>query len=165
MAYGQPWTQPGRTVDVESTLNVEVDPTLPAGGVTPTELSVAAKTRAPVVHVEGFNATVERIMWIAPLSCTIQNVLLVSDTATSGSDASNNYNFNVTNKTQTQDMLSAAVTTNGNEIAQFVAYEIQPDQNNSVSQGDVITLNITKNNTATNLSSADVHAVVIWTPN
>ena len=164
MAYGQPWTQPGRTVDVESTLNVEVDPTLPAGGVGLTELSNAAKTNMCNMHIPGFNATVSEIIFAAPTNCTIANVVLVSDTATSGSDGSNRYDFQINNVTQTQDLLSVVATTNGAEIVQDVVKQITPDQNTSVAQGDVLKLVITKTGSPTNLSSADVHINVIYIP-
>ena len=156
--------QSGRTVDVESTLNVEVDPTLPAGGVGLAELSTAAKLNMCNVHIPGFNASVNEFIFAAPSACTIANVLLVSDTDTSGSDASNKYDFQVSNVTQSQNLLSAAATTNGAEITQDVVKEITPDQNASITQGDVLKLSITKTGTPTDLSSADVHVIVIYVP-
>ena len=164
MAYGQPWTQPGRNITVDSTLNVEVDPTLPAGGVGLSELSTAAKTNCVSMHVAGFNASVNEFIFVAPSACTIGNVLLVSDTPTSSSDASNKYDFQVNNATASLDLLSVAGTTNGAELAADTPKQLTPDQNATVAQGDVIKLVITKTGTPTNLGSADVHISVIYVP-
>jgi len=42
MPYGQPWMQAGREVAIESTLDIEVDPTLAAGSISATELGTNA---------------------------------------------------------------------------------------------------------------------------
>ena len=144
MAYGQPWTQPGRQI------------------ITSQMIAPSSRTHGPRVDVPGFNATITVPLYTAYAACTIKKIIINSDTATSGSDGSNNFTFMLKNHTQTQDLMASAVSTNGNEIGENTAYTISADQNQNVSANDVITLEITKTGTPTNLGSADLHATFVF---
>ena len=98
MAYGQPWTQPGRQI------------------ITSQMIAPSSRTHGPRVDVPGFNATITVPLYTAYAACTIKKIIINSDTATSGSDGSNNFTFMLKNHTQTQDLMASAVSTNGNEI-------------------------------------------------
>jgi hypothetical protein len=135
---------------------------LKSGGVTGTQLSVTAATKAVAVNISGFNASVNKFVFIAPSACTIQEVMIVSDTATSGSDGSNKFDFQVSNRTQTEDLLSVLATTNSAELAIDVAKSVTPDQNATIDQGDVLEFQIVKTGTPTDLSSAEVMVQVIY---
>ena len=143
MAYGEPWTQPGREI------------------IEPSMLQSSARRQGPRVDVPGFNATVTIPLYTAFQSIDVEGIIINSDTATSSSDAGNNYAFMLRNLTQSQDLMASAITTNGNEIAENTAYLIQANQNQTVSQNDVIALVITKTGSATNLSSADLYATFV----
>lgn len=118
--------------------------------------------------IGGFKATGNKFAFIVPpipsgaRGVNIQDVALVSDTASTGSDGSNNFTFQVANLTQSNDLLSAVVTTNSNEIGADTVYKLTPDQNQDVNAGDVIELQIVMNGTATDLSSAMVMGTVYW---
>ena len=138
--------------------------TLAAGAVTGAKASTALNTKVVSVRIGGIpNSGDDRYLFVAPSACTIANVSLVSDTATTGSDGSNNYTFQVANLTQTQDLLSAVVTTNSNEIAADTVFDITPDQNATIAANDVLELQIVENGTATDLTSAEVFVQVEYT--
>ena len=123
------------------------------------------RTKTVGMNIGGFNATEQKFLFAVPFGCSILDVVLVSDTATTGSDGSNNYQFQVANLTQTQDLLSSQVSTNGNEIAADTVFTITPDQNTGVAPDDVLELQITKNGTATDLSGAEVIVEVHYVVN
>lgn len=135
---------------------------VPSGSISGDEASNTLNTRVAGMQIGGFNATEQKYVFIVPFNdCYIDTFNLLSDTASSGSDGSNNYAFQLRNLTQGEDLLATAVNTNGNEIAADTPYQITPDQNNTaLPVGDVIELQITKTGTATDLSSAEVYAQV-----
>ena len=143
MAYGEPWTQPGRQI------------------IEPSMMASTARRHGPRVDVPGFNATITIPLYTAFQSMDVEGIIINSDTATSGSDGSNNYTFMLRNLTTATDLMASAVTTNGNEIGENTAYTIAADQNQTISQNDVIGLVITKTGTPTNLSSADLYATFV----
>ena len=147
MAYGEPWTQPGREI------------------ITNSMIQASARTQGPRVDVPGFNATVTIPLYTMFTGGRITKIIINSDTATTGSSGSDNYEFMLNNVTQTQDLMAAAVTTNGNEIVVNTAYVISADQNQTVAANDVIALVVTKNGTATNLGTADLHATFVFEAN
>ena len=122
------------------------------------------------VEIGGFNASGQKYLFAVPEGLPpnikgigIDDVILLSDKATSSSDSSNNYEFQVVNLTNQEDLLATEVSTFGNEIQGDNIFSIKPDQNNSnLGAGTVIELQITKNASATDLSSAEVIAVVYW---
>ena len=138
-----------------------------SGGGTEGTVTLNATTNLQTNMVQaaigGFNATEQKYLFSAPSSCQVTNVILLSDTATASSDGSNNFTFQVQNLTDAEALLSAVVTTDSNEIVADAAYQITPDQNNNLDQGDVLELQITKTGTPTDLSSAEVVAFVSYT--
>jgi len=111
-----------------------------------------------VDRIGGISASDDRFIFVAPSACVVTKAYLVSDTATSSSDGTDNYEFQVENKTQAEDLASSAKSTNGAEIAGDTAYDLGLDQNLTLAAGDVLELQITKNNAPTDLSSAEVSA-------
>lgn len=103
-----------------------------------------------------------RFVWMVPASGTFEVVgcYVVSDTATSGSDGSNNYTFQLANLTEGVDLFSSAKTTNGAELAANARYSLagtlQYHQKGDLDGGDVLELQVTKTGSPTDLSSAEV---------
>jgi hypothetical protein len=121
---------------------------------------VDARLAAAPVTVS-ITGTANSLLWIAPAACTISDVLLVSSAATSGSNASNNWSFNVRNVTQSENLRSAGKSTNGAEIAAETAYALALDQNlTGIAQNDVLRLDVTQTGSPTSLSAARVVAVI-----
>lgn len=121
---------------------------------------VDARLAAAPVTVS-ITGTANSLVWVAPAACTISDVLLVSSAATSGSNASNNWSFNVRNVTQSENLRSAGKSTNGAEIAAETAYALALDQNlTGIAQNDVLRLDVTQTGSPTSLSAARVVAVI-----
>ena len=89
-------------------------------------------------------------------SWKVLRVRVISDTASTGSDGSNNWEFQVRNKTQTEDMLSTATSTNGSEIAADTPFDVVTDQNETAAVDDVLELQITKTGSATTLARVSI---------
>ena len=85
----------------------------------------------------------------------IQDIYLVSDVATAGSNATDNYEFMP--KRNGVNLLSAPKSTDGAEIAASIKYTMGTllSTQTTASAGDVITLEVTKNGTPTDLSGAE----------
>ncbi len=124
------------------------------------------------LNIGGFSADDQKPLFCVPphqagiKGVSIVDVVLVSDTATSGSGATKKYDFQIKDKTNTKDLLATAVTTNSNEIAADSAYHITPDQNNvSLGKDTVLELDIAVEDAGgspTDLSSAEVTAYILW---
>jgi len=82
-------------------------------------------------------------------ACVVKRVTLISDTATASSDASNRWQFNVRNVTQSEDLLAADVATDAAEIAANVPFVLTPDQNDAIAADDVLRLEVTKTGSPT----------------
>lgn len=97
-----------------------------------------------------------------PWGCEFESLRVISDTATSGSDGSNNWTFDVYNITDSQSLFSSVPTTNGGELAVDTEVTYAADQNHTIQAADVLELRVTRNGTGTALSSASVliYAVV-----
>lgn len=93
-----------------------------------------------------------------PLSgiAAITELVVISDTATTGSDASNNWTFDLYNITDAVSLFSATPTTNGAELAVDTRSTFAVDQNGTIDAADVLELRATRNGTGTDLSSASV---------
>lgn len=107
------------------------------------------------------NASANHFLMAIPVSARyeIVDVYLVSDTATTSSDGTDNWTFQVVNLGEGFDLIATAKTTNGAEIAADTRYAMGVDQNNEkadLTGGDVLELQVTKNGTPTDLSSAKV---------
>ena len=129
------------------------------------EIAERALKKASVVSVSGWNGTTNRYIFVAPYDCCIDQVSIVSDTAVTASDT-NYYSFQVQNLTASLALLSGAQTTKttgGTAITADAPYAVAPDQNQVVSDGDVLELQITETGTATDLTAAQIAAVVEYT--
>lgn len=98
-----------------------------------------------------------------PQAVEIESIAIVVDTTTSGSDGSNNYAFNLTNLTQTEEMFSADPTTaasvsgvGGGEITANTAYILTPNQNDVIAANDVLQFTVTVTGSPTTLTAASV---------
>lgn len=108
------------------------------------------------VSIDGISATANFPLIAAPSAIIISDVKIISDTATTGSDGSNNYTFQVANVTGAVNLRSAAKSTNGAEIAANTIYAVGLDQNLTLATSDVLRLVVTKTGSPTSLSSAKV---------
>ena len=131
--------------------------------VTSAKLSTAAKTHIAVVRIGGLAGSDDRYLMVAPSAGAVVQISIVSDTATSGSDGTNNWTMQVRNLTQGKDLLATAATTNGNEIAADTVWDLGPDQNLTLAANDVLELQVTKNGSPTDLSSAEILAQIEYT--
>jgi len=91
----------------------------------------------------------------------LEDVVIISDTATSGSDGSNNYSVQLRNMTGASDLLTTAWDTfNDAEIGADAATIITLDQNQDVAADDVFEVQITKTGSPTSLSGAEMTLVL-----
>ena len=108
-----------------------------------------------------------KCVWQCSQALTIVSVKIASDTASTGSDATNNYNFLPRNNTAAANLHIAATTTQGAELSSTTLKSITVSQNLSFAANDVfvITVNIADDGSAgpTNLSGAEMYAVVEYT--
>lgn len=107
------------------------------------------------------NASGNHFLYAIPASALyeISDVYIVSDVATTSSDGTHNWTIQVANLTAANNLIATAKTTNGAEITADTRYAMGVDQNNvkaSLTGGDVLELQITKNGTPTDLSGAKV---------
>lgn len=113
--------------------------------------------RTMVVQVGGLSASTSVYIGAAhQKTWKILRVRVISDTASTGSDGSNNWTFQIRNKTQAQDLLATAATTNGSEIAVDTPFDVAADQNQTVAVDDVLEFQATKNGTATSLTRVSI---------
>ena len=117
-----------------------------------------------IMIIGGLAASVNKFIFIAPTRCVISNIKLVSDTATTDSNGTNKWTFQIANLTQTLDLCSTAKTTNGAEMAGDTAYDLGVDQNLVLSAGDVLELQITKGATPTDLTNAQISCALTYIP-
>lgn len=129
------------------------------------EIAERALKKTSVVALDGWDATDQRYLFVAPYDCNIDQVCLVSDTAVAANDT-NYYSFQVQNLTQSEALLSSAQTTQatgGTAITADTPYAVTPDQNQVISDGDVLELQVTETGVATDLTGAEIIAVVEYT--
>lgn len=117
--------------------------TIANSAVTSAKMATAAKTQSVVVPVSplpaltGANQTdVDRFLWRAPAACTISAIRLISSATTSGSDATNHYEFNVRNATAGNNLGAANTSTVSNELTAESPKTITADQNLTLAAGD-----------------------------
>ncbi len=129
------------------------------------EVAERALKKTSVITLDGWAGTDQRYLFVAPYDCTIDQVWLVSDTAIAAHDA-NYYSFQVQNLTAAAALLSSAQTTQitgGTAITADAPYALSPDQNATVSDGDVLELQITGSGAPTTLATAEIVGVVEYT--
>ena len=131
------------------------------GAVTGTKTSSANKTHAITRDVGNINATKSEMVFVSTKGTrNITGIHLISDTATSTSDATNNYVFDLINVTQANAVVGTA-TTNGNELSANTKYSLTIDTaEDDITANDVYIIQITKNGSPTVLSSANIILVL-----
>lgn len=96
-------------------------------------------------------------------SATIEEVRIVSTTATTGSSAGvTDYVFDVYNVTDSHSLFSATQTTGTTEITANTVYTLTPDQNNTITADDVLEFRVTVNGSPTSLTRVAVYISWIW---
>ncbi|MFP4460123.1 MAG: hypothetical protein ACLFSQ_11110 [Candidatus Zixiibacteriota bacterium] len=119
----------------------------------------------------GFNSTGQKPLFCVPhimpagvKGVAIDDIIIVSDTATASSSDTKKYAFQIKDKTNSNELLETAIDTDSDgEIAADTSYRLTPEQNNtSLGGGTVLELDITMTGSPTDLSSAEVTAYVHW---
>lgn len=122
---------------------------------------VDARVLCCVFSIAGISATATYLLNAGTsASFVVSDVKIISDTATTGSDGSNKYDFQVVNVTQSNNLLSAAKSTNGAEISANTVYSLGVDQNATIAANDVLRLSVTKTGSPTSLASAQIRVQV-----
>ena len=110
--------------------------------------------------IDGIAASVNVPLIAAPSALVISDCVIISDTATTGSDGSNNYTFQVANVTAGNNLRASAKSTNGAEIAANTTYALGLDQDLTLATSDVLRLVVTKTGSPASLSAAKIVAQV-----
>ena len=129
------------------------------------EIAERALKKTSIVHIDGWNGTDQRYLFVAPYDCRIDQVSLLSDTAVQASDISY-YTFQVRNLTQSESLMSTprrTRTVDVGAISEDEVVDLSPDQNQVLNDGDVLELNVVKTGSPANLSAAEIIAVVEYT--
>ena len=129
------------------------------------EIAERALKKTSITLIDGWNASDQRYLFVAPYDCRIDQVSLLSDTAVQAHD-DNYYSFQVRNKTQSEALLSTPVrtrTSDAGAIKGDVVFDLSPDQNQVISDGDVLELEVTKVGAPPDLMEAEIIAVVEYT--
>jgi hypothetical protein len=122
--------------------------------------------RTLIIHVllGQLDATDQKRVFVAPAApgkYYIRAAYLTTETALA-INGTNYRSFQLTNVTDTEDLLAAAVTTftGGTAITADTPYAITPDQNNALDAGDVLELVQTKTASPTALEECSLTLVV-----
>jgi hypothetical protein len=129
------------------------------------EIAERALKKTSVVNVYGWDGSLDRYVFVAPYDCKIDQVSIVSDIGVTASDT-NYYSFQVQNLTQSESLLASQKTTQstgGTAITADSPYELNPDQNQVVSDGDLLELQVVETGIAEDLTAAEVLVVVEYT--
>lgn len=165
-----------RAVSGDATMSSAGSLAIAANAVTPAKMSAAAQVNAVFLPLpalpapNGSNQLNQDLGFfgvVAPLgSVEILAVQLWSNTATSGSDASNQYTFEVYNSTDGVSLSSTAVGTNGAELSARSFKSLTVDQNATLTVGKnlAIRTDILDDGSAgpTNLATADLHVLMFF---
>lgn len=143
------------------------------GAVTPVKQSSPARTRfirvrlrkAPVLT--GSNQTLNAYVFTAKQALTIVSARIISNNATTGSTASENWGFTIRNITAAVNCAATPFTTNGSELAGDTPKEITVNQNQIFAVNDQVGMQYIANDTGsagpTNLNAADVDVEIEYT--
>lgn len=107
---------------------------------------------------------VDRRLFSDSQAITVVSAKIISSVATSGSGATNQYQFVLRNSTQSKNLGSATTNTNGAELAADTPKDLTVDQNQDLAANDVLVLRTSVKDDGgggpTNLSSATVKVEV-----
>ncbi len=129
------------------------------------EIAERALKKTSIVHLDGWNSNDRRYLFVAPYDCRIDQVSLLSDTAVQASDI-NYYSLQIRNLTQSESLLSSqrrTRTSDDGAITGDEVFELSPDQNQVLNDGDVLELLITEAGSPADLTDAELVAVVEYT--
>ena len=129
------------------------------------EIAERALKKTSILTLKGWTGTDQRYLFVAPYDCRIDQVSLLSDTAVQQHDTSY-YAFQVRNKTQSEALRSIPLRTRPSDAGPMkgdVIFDLSPDQNQVINDGDVLELEVTKTGAPQNLGEAEIIAVVEYT--
>ena len=129
------------------------------------EIAERALKKTSITLVSGWSGNDQRYLFVAPYDCMIDQVSLLSDTAVQAHD-DDYYAFQVRNMTQSEALLSVPVrtrTSDAGAIRGDEVFDLSPNQNRVISDGDVLELQITKVGDPASLLIAEIIAVVEYT--
>ncbi len=129
------------------------------------EIAERALKKTSIILIEGWDNTDQRYLFVAPYDCRIDQVSLLTDTAVQTSDT-HYYTFQVRNLTQSLSLLATPVRTRTEDagaIKSDEVFDLSPDQNQVINDGDVLELMVIKTGTPADLSEAEIIAVVEYT--
>lgn len=114
------------------------------------------------LSITGGSGDFQDYVFVAPCRCAVEEVLLASDTSCSGDDASNNWELQVQNLSDAEALISSPLNTGDDSVLNTAdqADALGVDQNAVLEAGDLLELQATETGTATDLSSAVLHASV-----
>jgi len=143
------------------------------GAITPAKQSTPARTRylrirlrkAPVLT--GSNQNLDCYLFTATQALTIVSARIISNTATSGSTASDNWGFTLRNLSTSNDLASSITTTNGGELAVDTEKTITVNQNQSFTAAQRVGFRYSVSDSGsagpTNLNPADIDVEIEYT--
>lgn len=129
------------------------------------EIAERALKKTSITQINGWDKSEQRYLFVAPYDCMIDQVSLLSDTAVQAHD-DNYYAFQVRNMTQSEALISVPVRTrtlDAGAIKGDTVFDLSPDRNRVISDGDVLELQVTKVGEPANLLIAEILAVVEYT--
>ena len=129
------------------------------------EIAERALKKTSIVNLDGLSGPEQRYLFVAPYDCRIDQVSLLSDTAVQASDI-NYYSLQIRNLTQSESLLSSqrrTRTSDDGAITGDEVFELSPDQNQVLNDGDVLELLITEAGSPADLTDAELVAVVEYT--
>jgi len=122
-------------------------------------LNVPASRIDACDHFAALSATAQVTFFTAAEAAEIIDISLLSDTATTSPDASNEWTWSLRNVTQSLELFSGTVGTftalggvGGGELAVETAYHLVVDQNGTIAADDVLRFTATKVGTATTIT-------------
>lgn len=122
------------------------------------------QTQSEFTRIGTLAASDDRWIFYARHRVRVHGLVILSDTATAGSTGANNYSFQVRNHTDGNDLLSTPQTTQTGELVVNGRLRIAFDQNQNVAAARALELQITKNGAPTDLSTAELAAIIYYTP-
>ena len=124
----------------------------------PTVAQVNGHVQTAIIRIPGFNASVDEPVLVAPAGFTLLKAWVICDTATAGSGAGTRWDFQLRNVgvagAGTTDMLTAAFTTNGSELAANDSKDLGAIANPSMAEGEGMLFRVTKTGSPTSLATA-----------